>query len=234
MSQFAESFWVAVSVVGGLLARFGVLLAVAVLAAGAVALLVTTVDSFRALRLRALGVRKVGTLWWHPDLLFSGAHTWVRRAGRGTVRFGVDDLAQRICVGAQEVTLPAPGTRLEAGEPAVTIRSGGRTVTIASPLAGTVVGSNGAVARNPGVMRREPYHRGWLVKLVPDRLPAGEFRRGEASRQWLRAEETRLNHFLERELSVAAADGGEFLLPAASLLSDAQWTALTRAFLAAP
>jgi hypothetical protein len=56
---------------------------------------------------------------------------------------------------------------------------------------------------------------------------------GERARSWLREEGARLAQFLETELGVAAADGGEFLFPAPSFLSDAQWEALTGAFLKA-
>ena len=231
MSQLSEMFWIAVSFVGGIAGRLAILAVAAFLAAAVASLAVLAFKGMRALRLRALGVRRAGGLRWHPDLFFSPAHTWLKQTGANTLQLGVDDLAQRICVGAEEITLPAPGTRLRVGDSAAIIRSGGRVVSIASPIDGTVERTNYAVQKNPSMLKREPYHRGWLVSLQAEAVPYAQMRTGDSSRQWMRAEEVRLNRFLERELAVAAADGGDFVLPAPSLLSDTQWQALTKAFL---
>jgi glycine cleavage system H protein len=231
MSQLIEMFWIAFSFAGGVAARLGFLALAALGAATLATLGVLAVRGLNAARLRALGVTRVGGLRWHPDVLFAPQHTWLRRTGGETVQLGVDDLAQRICVGAEEITLPAPGTRLHAGDVAATIRSGNRVVSIATPVDGTVLRTNRSAQRDPSVVKREPYHRGWLLSLSAGTLPFAELRSGESSRRWMRAEEQRLNGFLERELAVAAADGGEFILPAPSLLSDTQWKALTEAFL---
>jgi hypothetical protein len=54
---------------------------------------------------------------------------------------------------------------------------------------------------------------------------------GEQARSWLRAEGERLTLFYEEQLGMAAADGGELIGSPETLLSDAQWKALTRSFL---
>lgn len=231
MSQLTEMFWIAFSFAGGIAARLALLAVAALAAASLVTLAVLAVRGLNAARLRALGVVRVGGLRWHRDVFFAPQHTWLKRTGKDTVQLGVDDLAQRICVGAEEITLPAPGTRLQAGDVAATIRSGGRVVAIATPVGGTVLRANRSAQKDPSILKREPYNRGWLLSLAADALPFADFRIGESSRRWLRSEEQRLNGFLERELAVAAADGGEFILPAPSLLTDTQWKSLTEAFL---
>src|SRR3972149_3307470 len=122
---------------------------------------------------RAIGLVGVDGLWWKPGFYYTPGHTWINRQG-AALQVGLDDLAQRVLVGAQAIVLPRPGEEVREGE--------GRP-------------------------------------------------RGGATRQWLREEGARLAQFLEHNLGVAAADGGEFLFPAPSLLSDEQWAALTRAFL---
>jgi hypothetical protein len=41
-----------------------------------------------------------------------------------------------------------------------------------------------------------------------------------------------LSRFFEVQLGAAAADGGEFVTPPPTMLSDEQWATLTREFLA--
>jgi hypothetical protein len=55
--------------------------------------------------------------------------------------------------------------------------------------------------------------------------------RGEAARRWVERESVRLTRFLEHDLGLAAADGGEIVAPPPALLTGEQWTALTMAFL---
>ena len=231
MNQVIETFWIAVSFAGGIATRLAILALAAFVVASLVSLGVLAVEGFRALRLRLSGVQHAGGLRWRQDLFFAKAHTWLKRTGGNTLQLGVDDLAQRLCVGAEEITLPTPGTKLTAGAVAAAIRTGDRVVFIASPVTGTVLRTNRAAQKNPSMLKREPYNRGWLVALEAETVPYSELLTGESSRRWLRSEEQRLNRFLERELSVAAADGGEFILPAPTLLSETQWKALTSAFL---
>jgi glycine cleavage system H protein len=51
------------------------------------------------------------------------------------------------------------------------------------------------------------------------------------ARAWFHADETRLAHFLEGELGLAAADGGELVLPPPALLSEDQWHRAVSSFL---
>ena len=55
--------------------------------------------------------------------------------------------------------------------------------------------------------------------------------RGEAAKTWLRNEGHRLSRFFETQLGAAAADGGEFVMPPPTMLSDEQWNALREQFL---
>ncbi|WP_277053250.1 glycine cleavage system protein H [Zestomonas thermotolerans] len=52
-----------------------------------------------------------------------------------------------------------------------------------SPLAGTLLASNQAVVERPGLINRDCYGEGWMIRLKPDDWPAvrGEFLSGEAA-----------------------------------------------------
>ena len=217
--------------IAGLAVRFGLL--VAVLAILTVVFLVGlgAVRLFGFLRRKVEGVRSVDGVLHQPGVHYALGHTWIRALGQRTVEIGMDDLAQRLFPGLSAIALPAPGGAIRAGEAVVQVACGDKRATMVSPVDGTVVAINEAVRREPSIVRRDPYHRGWLftVEVLNDhyaRLPSDRPARG-----WLDKEAVRLAHFIEGQLAMAAADGGELLAPGPALLNDEQWSALTRTFL---
>ena len=215
----------------GLLARFALLLLVLAVLAIPVFLVLVGIRGYGVLRQRALGLTRVDGLFWRPGLYYAPGHTWVKLEGARALRVGLDDLAQRLLSGVRAVELPRSGAEVQEGAVAAVITCGNKRAAIASPVDGTVTAANEVVGRDPSVIQRDPYARGWLFAVAPANSRYTRFCRGEPARSWLREEGARLAQFLERNLGLAAADGGEFLFPAPSLLSDEQWEALTRAFL---
>jgi glycine cleavage system H protein len=60
--------------------------------------------------------------------------------------------------------------RLDAGQTLATVQGrSGRTVVIASPLAGSVLELNGLLAKAPHALLAQPYGRGWVARIVPER-----------------------------------------------------------------
>jgi glycine cleavage system H lipoate-binding protein len=220
--------------VAGLLARFGIflaMLAVLVLPALAIAL---TIRAVEARRRRTLGLRRVAGILFRPDLSYAPGHTWLhaRKGGRG-LELGLDDLAQRILPSVTAVELPNPGRAVRRGDPIAVLHGGGREVKIPSPISGTVLGANAAVLRDPGLVKRDGYARGWLVAIAPadaawERLP-----RAAEAESFIRKESARWSAFFEQRLGFAAADGGELVAPAPWLVGEEGWRALTSEFLAA-
>jgi hypothetical protein len=84
------------------------------------------------------------------------------------------------------------------------------------------------------LIHRDPYSRGWLFAVNPSNAAFHKLPTGQAARAWLSEEEHRLSRFYEARLGVAAADGGDFIDHPPALLTDDQWQALTREFLANP
>jgi hypothetical protein len=112
-----------------------------------------------------------------------------------------------------------------------TLSCGDREVQIAAPATGHVVALNPEVLREPTLAKSENYGSGWLFAIEPANDDWKQLPAGEKARSWLRAEGERLERFYETQLGLAAADGGELVASPDTLLSDAQWKALTRSFL---
>ena len=230
MTSLLDTFTAIGVFVAGLAARLGIVVAVMLLLALPVALAAGAGRAFHALRLWATGYRAAGALRFRSGLLYAPGHTWVRPEG-SRLRVGLDDLAQKLLPWAVAVELPQPGRKVKAGEPVARISCGGQEARVAAPVSGTVVALNTDVLREPTLVKSESYGRGWLFAVEPDGRDWRQLPGGDAARAWLRAESDRLSRFYEQHLGYAAADGGELVGPPQSLLGEAQWRALTLAFL---
>jgi glycine cleavage system H protein len=218
--------------IAGMTIRFGLLLVVLAVLSVPVFLFLSGLKGFEAIRRRALGVVRVGGLFWRDRTYYAPGHTWLRRTGLRRVTVGLDDLAQRMFPGPSGISLVAPGTVVREGDRIGVIRNSGRQADIVAPIAGTISAVNDSVRHDPALLHRDPYERGWLFAMVPTDASLGRCRTGDAARTWMREEGARLSRFFEAELGVAAADGGEFVVPPPTLLQDEQWVRLTHEFLA--
>jgi glycine cleavage system H lipoate-binding protein len=186
--------------------------------------------TIRRLRARRQGLVEVDGLVLAERRRYTPAHAWLEEAG-DRLRVGLDGLAGHLLHGITAVQLPQPGSMLAAGRAAVTVACGARTAIIPSPVTGTVVAVNSAVSRRPSLVESSPYGRGWLFSVRPASDTYRSFPTGAKARAWFHADEARLAHFLEGELGLAAADGGELVLPPPALLSEDQWHRAVSSFL---
>jgi glycine cleavage system H protein len=214
----------------GLVTRLGIVLVVMAALMVPVLLVVGGAKAFGAIRLWLQGYRSAGGLKFRSGLQYAPGHTWVKEDG-GSLKVGLDDLAQRILPWTVAVELPAPGQVVREGEPVATLSCGGRDVRVAAPVAGRVLAVNPDVLREPTLAKSENYGGGWLFAIVPDGQAWRSLPFGERARSWLRAEGERLEIFYETQLGMAAADGGELIGSPDTLLTDSQWKALTHSFL---
>lgn len=180
---------------------------------------------------RVLGLSRVGGLQWRPGVFYTPGHAWLQPLGAGRLRVGLDDLAQHVVSRITSVALPEVGRSFRAGEPIAVIHAGRRHATIPAPVDGRVVAVNRGAARRPARLHADPYARGWLFALQAGDESYTRMPTGEPSRQWFSAEASRLSHFIEQQLGLAAADGGELVAPGPSLLTDEQWHELVGTFL---
>ncbi len=185
----------------------------------------------RKARARSFGELEEGGFRFRAGAMYAPGHVWLRREVSGPLRLGLDDLAQRLFTDVKRVSFVPAGTFVREGDALMEIRTDGKTTVIPSPVEGVVVAGNDEVSEDPSLIHSEPYRRGWLLRIRPSDARYRWALRGSAARSWMRDENTRLGRLLEQELGMAAADGGELVVPPAAWLSDAQWQVLTRAFL---
>ncbi|MBI2834327.1 MAG: glycine cleavage system protein H [Acidobacteria bacterium] len=147
----------------GLLIRLLVFIAVVAVVAVPILFVFGGIEGLARLRRWMLGVKRVGAMSWRAGVYYAPGHTWVEPStGRG-VRVGIDDLAQRLLPGMPHVTLPRVGSPVRQGDPVAMIRVDGHEAQVLSPVTGTVTAVNGHVRRDPSLLQRDPYVRGWLI-----------------------------------------------------------------------
>lgn len=97
------------------------------------------------------------------EFRYTRDHVWVQLApGRGHV--GVTEYALELLGAVVYVDLPAPGSRLVAGQAFGTIESPEGFKELVSPIAGEVVKINAALACKPEVVHDDP-HGSWLIVI---------------------------------------------------------------------
>ncbi len=176
-------------------------------------------------------------------LFFHRGHTWVNLLFSGQVKVGVDDFLQRLLGRMDAITLPPVGVEVKQGQPLAAIRQGGRRAMLLAPVDGVVCAVNGELAKAPGLLRRDPYTRGWLVALRPTNLAADLPRLtvGESALGWLKGELARLQEFLHVTLTVkqdalvgaTAMDGGVVADGLLEHMDDETWAGFQSNFLGA-
>ncbi len=167
-----------------------------------------------------------------PRGLFLGeGHSWARLTDSGELRVGLDELIAQAVGGADRVELPAVGTRLEKGDPLVTVHRLGRRLVAPTPVSGTVVSTNETVRHVPSALEADPYGAGWLAMVWPDEHTEAlrSLRVGERAVQWLKRELERFTEFVSQHTSpelvgATLPDGARPVIGAALALDDEGWS----------
>jgi glycine cleavage system H protein len=167
------------------------------------------------------------------DLFFHPGHTWVRLEGGDTVTVGISDFAQKLVGPLGRVRLPAVGTALVQGEPALTLDADGASIPMLAPVDGQVVAINTALAAASDPVKRSPYGEGWLMKVKSARLAANvkNLMSGSLARKWMDTVSEALGaEMVPMELGRVYLDGGHLVDGLARSLAQNEWPSLAKRF----
>lgn len=102
-----------------------------------------------------------------PDLKYTAEHEWVKAGTDGHVHVGITGFAQEQLGDVVYVELPRVGATLTAHQPFGVVESVKAASDLFSPLSGTVVAINAALADAPDLVNTDPYGAGWMIVLAP-------------------------------------------------------------------
>ena len=99
------------------------------------------------------------------DLKFLKSHEWARVEGNGRITVGISDHAQGLLGDLVYDELPNVGDTVEAGNGVAVVESVKAASDVYSPVSGTVVEVNAALADKPETINEDAYGEGWLFVL---------------------------------------------------------------------
>ncbi len=138
-------------------------------------------------------------------------HTWLKDDPQGTITIGLDEFLAKFLGAVESLVIPPSGALVNPETQGITLENRGKEIRLASPVSGKVMSVNQDVLRSPALAATDPYGRGWLMKIQPEKK--GEGMVGAQAMQWLRQQADAAREFfgaLEGHGAYALAqDGGE-------------------------
>ena len=99
------------------------------------------------------------------ELKYTKEHEWTRDEGDGRVRVGITDFAQDALGDVVYVDIPETGTEVKAGQPFGEVESTKSVSDVYSPVTGSILEANAALAETPELVNQDPYGDGWMVAI---------------------------------------------------------------------
>ena len=166
------------------------------------------------------------TVRYHPG------HGWLVRERKNLARIGADEFAAALAGKIERVDLPRPGQWIRQGQKTWAFWRNGQKTEMVSPTEGEVVEVNPEIAKDPSLVRKDPYGAGWLMTVhVPDE--EGTTRNlipKSLVTQWMRDTAERLYARQPALAGAVAADGGRPAEDIAAALPAEDWEKLTAEF----
>lgn len=100
------------------------------------------------------------------ELKYTSEHEWIRVEG-DVAYVGITDYAQEQLGDIVFVDIPTEGENLGEGEVFGTIEVVKTVSDLFLPIAAEVLEVNTALEDNPELVNKDPYGKGWLVKVKP-------------------------------------------------------------------
>jgi glycine cleavage system H protein len=96
---------------------------------------------------------------------YTTEHEWICPESKNKGKVGLADYAQSQLGDIVFLDLPAPGTQVEQGKKMGEVESVKAVSDIFAPASGQVLEINQTVIDQPGLVNKDPYGAGWLVRL---------------------------------------------------------------------
>ena len=96
---------------------------------------------------------------------YTAEHEWICPESQSKGKVGLTDYAQSQLGDVVFLDLPAPGTQVEQGKKMGEVESVKAVSDIFAPVSGQVLEINQTAIDEPGLVNKDPYGTGWLVRL---------------------------------------------------------------------
>jgi glycine cleavage system H protein len=111
------------------------------------------------------GLYREGIMNFPDNLKYTAEHEWIRIEGQyGWI--GITDYAQSELGDVVFVEIPTVGTKVEKGKSFGTIEAVKAVSDLFAPVDGEIAEVNAEVKDHPEIVNKDPYGRGWMVKIA--------------------------------------------------------------------
>lgn len=100
-------------------------------------------------------------------LFYCPNHLWSHLEKSGYAKVGIDDFLQHAAGGIQISHFIESNSTIEKGQPLFEIKQNEKSLTLTSPISGTIVKINPELQKNPRIINSDPYGTGWIYKIKP-------------------------------------------------------------------
>lgn len=173
--------------------------------------------------------------WFYlaDDFFYHQGHSWAIPENAEVVRVGIDDFAQKLLGKPTDIQLPKVGSQIAQGENGWKLAFNDKSFNILSPVNGKVVEVNKNVIDDPELLNKDPYQKGWLLKVKPSKLKTDEknLLAGGLAKAWLENIVDKLSNRITGDFGVVLQDGGLPIAGFAKEISPTDWDKLAKEFL---
>ncbi|MFO7755250.1 MAG: glycine cleavage system protein H [Bacteroidota bacterium] len=189
----------------------------------------------------SLGILNAAVLRIPEGLLFNRNHVWSHLERSGKATLGLDDLLMHITGEVELKNFRNPGERVRKGDLIAEITQDGKQLKITSPVSGEISDVNDNIISEPALLNDDPYQKGWLYKIKPDKWKeeTGEYYMAGEAKKWAEKELLRFKDFIAHSVKkyspetsgVVLQEGGELVDYPLSGMPAETWKDFQDAFL---
>jgi glycine cleavage system H protein len=171
---------------------------------------------------KTLGVLSENILRIPQGLFYSMNHTWTHMEKSGYAKVGLDDLLMHITGEVKLINLKTPGERINKGDLIAEIKQDGKHLTISSPISGEIQSINTLHSETPEVLNEDPYGKGWICKIKPEKWVAetNSYLLAEDASEWSKKELAKFKDFVAISMRKLSPESSMIIMQEGGELSD--------------
>lgn len=121
------------------------------------------------------------TVPFPSDRVYAASHTWVQKSGTHEWLIGLDHMGAATLSDMVSIVLPLATTSLVRRSPFTWVVHREGTLSLRSPLTGTVLAHNPTLAIQPSAITTDPYGDGWIARVrTASRAPSRHLKSAQA------------------------------------------------------
>ncbi len=191
-----------------------------------------TIDAHPYLQKRrqkmAKRIKKVKGFTLREDFYYLPNHIWIKVEGE-TLKIGIDNFAARLIGKIDKIDLPEENAISKDGR-CWSLGRINRIAKMSLPMDADIVEKNEEILSNPGIIQKDPYNRGWLLRIRTSG-DADDILKGPKVTEWIEKEFDKLHQELENNAKITITDGGELVDDLYERLTDDEWHNIVKRFI---